>query len=104
MTRQAPPRPLPGSPVRGSSMVWLMRSGYPTLSLPVTGKSAVHRVGRDGLQVGGARALVEAGEDLAHRRHVLLLVHASRQIPPRAQRLAQGAQVLGDVLERAEMR
>src|SRR3954471_20270288 len=77
MTRQAPPRPLPGSPVRGSSMVWLMRSGYPTFSLPVTGKSAVHRVGRDRLQVSGARALVEVGEDLAHRRHVLLLIDAS---------------------------
>src|SRR5258708_142078 len=70
MTRQWPPRPLPGPPTRGSSTVCGMRSGHPRPDglfalAPVALETGVELIVRRGLGIGGGRIGVPDAGDVA---------------------------------------
>src|SRR4051812_12486072 len=103
MTRQLPPRSVPGSPVRGSSTVSDTERKLPALAVPAM-KTEEKMVERGGLLELGDVVRRRAADALVERGHEGLLVVLGGEIGLPAQRLADSVELGRDVLRDAEVR
>src|SRR5919198_3335418 len=104
ITRHSPPTPLPGSRVRGSSIVCPTVSNLPLSLRPVAIEAGPQRIRGHCLQEGLRRRRIGRAAHLGdHRLGVGLGVGLAGQRPPAVERLVHGRDLVLDVLVACEV-